>query len=253
MRDQYGKAQVSVWPDIDGLAREAASRFAERARAAIAESGAFTVALSGGSTPRLMYSMLAEGPYLSAAEWQKIQFFWSDERCVPPDHPDSNYRMADQALLSRVHPPPEHVHRMEGENPAVASAAAVYARKVRAVLDVFEETETPRFDMILLGLGPDGHTASLFPGSAALTEDKELVAANWVEKFTTWRLTMTARLINHAAYVMFQAAGAEKAAPLREVLHGENRPGLYPAQLIRLIDGECDWLVDQAAASLLGK
>jgi 6-phosphogluconolactonase len=241
------KPNVYISRDVDTLAHDAAARFADRARAAIAARGVFTVALSGGSTPKLMYSLLAEGPNLSHAEWQKIQFFWSDERCVPPDDPDSNYRMADQAMLSRIHPVSGNVHRMYGENPDVAAAAASYAAEIRQVL----ASDSPRFDMILLGLGPDGHTASLFPGSAALTDEKDLVVANWVEKFKTWRLTMTARLINNAAYVMFQAAGPEKAQPLREVLLGEYRPDVYPAQLIRLTDGECDWLIDQAAASLL--
>lgn len=264
---------IKVFPDSQTLAHAAAARFQESATNAIAQRGVFTVALSGGSTPRLTYSLLAAEPYRSQIDWGKIQFFWGDERCVPPDHSDSNYRMASEALLSHIPVAPDHVHRMHGENPDVAAAAVAYAREIRGVfgsnLDLpnpgpsgrGSSADLPKFDLVLLGLGPDGHTLSLFPGSAAVAgsqesgrqdlERQDLVVANWVEKFKTWRITMTARLVNHAAGILFQVEGEDKASPLREVLYGAYDPETYPAQLIRPADGECHWFVDQHAAGLL--
>jgi 6-phosphogluconolactonase len=239
---------IEIFPDSESLANAAAARFQESAAAAIAQRGVFTVALSGGSTPRQTYSLLASEPYRSQIEWDKIQFFWGDERCVPPDHPDSNYKMAWDTMLSHVPVPPAHVHRMQGENPDVAGAAAAYEREIR---DVFGNVERPKFDMVLLGLGPDGHTLSLFPGSAAPAERQKLVVANWVEKFKTWRITMTAPVVNHAASVLFQIEGEDKASPLHEVLDGAYDPDRYPAQLIRAAEGECYWFVDRQAAKLL--
>jgi 6-phosphogluconolactonase len=239
---------IQIFPDPQSLAHAAAALFQESAANAIAQRGVFTVALAGGSTPRLTYSLLAAEPYRSQIEWAKIHFFWGDERCVPPDHPDSNYRMAREALLSHVPVASDHVHRMQGENPDAAGAAAAYESEIHAV---FGPVDLPKFDLVLLGLGPDGHTLSLFPGSAALGEDHALVVANWVEKFRTWRITMTARLVNHAARILFQVEGDDKASPLREVLHGAYDPGKYPAQLIRPTEGECYWFVDQRAAAQL--
>jgi 6-phosphogluconolactonase len=240
---------IEIFPDRDSLAHAAAAHFVQSAISAIAQRGVFTVALSGGSTPRASYSLLAGEPYRSQVEWGKIHFFWGDERCVPPDHPDSNYRMASEALLSRVPVPPEHVHRMQGENPDAGAAAAAYEREIRGVFGGADDL--PKFDLVLLGLGPDGHTLSLFPGSAALADDGKLVVANWVEKFKAWRITMTARLVNHAACVLFDVQGADKAAPLNEVLYGPSVPTTYPAQLIRPVQGESYWFVDQKAAKLL--
>jgi 6-phosphogluconolactonase len=229
-----------TFPDPEALAHDAAGRFVRLAHDAIAERDVFTVALAGGSTPRLTYSLLGSEPYRSQVEWDKIQFFWGDERCVPPDHVDSNYRMVVEALLSKVPVPTEHIHRMLGENPDAAAAATAYENEVRTV---FGDAQLPRFDLVLLGIGPDGHTLSLFPGSTALSEHDRLVVANWVEKFKTWRITMTARLVNNARCVLFQVEGPDKATPLHEILEGEYRPEVYPAQLIRVENGDCDWLV----------
>ncbi len=243
---------IRVFPDTQSLEREAAERFVEWARASIADHGIFTIALSGGSTPKRLFALLAAEPYRSQLAWDKIQFFWGDERTMPPDHKDSNYRMANEALLSGVPVPPTHVHRIEGENPDPAAAAAAYAAAIREVFGgVSGDSELPRFDLILLGMGPDGHTASLFPGTTALHEQKALVVANWVEKFHTWRITMTARLINNAACVVFLVEGDEKAEPLREVLFGAHQPELYPSQLIHPSNGECYWFVDEPAARLI--
>jgi 6-phosphogluconolactonase len=231
---------VIEFPNPEALANECAARFVKLAREAIAARGVFTVALAGGGTPRMTYTMLATEPYRSQIDWGKIEFFWGDERCVPPDHQDSNYRMAMETMLSKVPVPPEHLHRMRGEDPDASAAAADYEQEVSKV---FGDVTLPRFDLVLLGIGPDGHTLSLFPGSKALHTNDELVVANWVEKFKTWRITMTPRLVNNSACVVFQVEGADKAAPLHEILHGAHQPDVYPAQLIQVEDGDCDWLI----------
>lgn len=230
---------VITFPDPAALANDAASRFAALAREAIGARGLFTVALAGGSTPKMTYSLLANEPYRSQIEWDKVQFFWGDERCVPPDHQDSNYRMAMETLLSHVPVSPVNLHRMRGEDPDVAAAAADYELEVRKVFG----NELPLFDLVLLGIGPDGHTLSLFPGSAALGEREKLVIANFVQKFNTWRITMTPKLVNHARHILFQVEGADKAAPLQAILHGEYQPQVYPAQLIQPANGDVDWLI----------
>jgi len=243
---------LKIFADAVELEREAATRLVATARASVARQGAFSVALAGGSTPRRLYSLLADEqePFRQQLPWDRMQFFWGDERCVPPDHADSNYRMANEAMLSRVPVPAENIHRIHAENHDVAWAAEAYSEELRKVLDGVD-AQMPRLDMVLLGMGPDGHTASLFPGSAALKEQSRCVVENWVEKFKSNRVTMTAPLLNRAALVIFLVQGAEKAQVLREVLHGDYQPELYPSQLIQPVDGECLWLVDQAAAGLL--
>jgi len=200
-----------------------------------------TVALSGGSTPKLMYQILAE-QFRDQVEWSSIQFFWSDERHVPPDHPESNYRMANDALLSRVPVSADNVHRIHSENPDAAAAAGEYEE---TLVQVTKQT-LPRLDLILLGLGTDGHTASIFPGSEVLHETKRLVAAPWVEKLKTYRITMTLPLLNNGASIVFLVSGAEKAQIVKEVLKGENK---YPAQAVKPTQGELIWMLDKDAAS----
>jgi 6-phosphogluconolactonase len=223
---------IKIFADPAALARGAAEYFVAR--------GAETVALSGGSTPKLMFQILAE-QFREHVSWSRINFFWSDERHVPPDHPESNYRMANEALLSHVPVAPENVHRMHGENPDAAEAASEYEQVLR---DVTKQS-LPRLDLILLGLGTEGHTASIFPGSEVLHETERLVAAPWVEKFRTYRITMTLPLINNAASVVFLVSGAEKAQIVKEVLQGENK---YPAQAVRPTQGELIWMLDEGAA-----
>jgi 6-phosphogluconolactonase len=243
---------LKVFGDAAELERDAAIRLVAKARASVAGQGTFSVALAGGSTPRRLYSLLAyeKEPFRQQLPWGQMHFFWGDERCVSPDHADSNYRMANAAMLSRVPVPAENVHRIQAENRDVVWAAEAYSEELRKVLDG-KDAGMPRLDLVLLGMGPDGHTASLFPGSAALQEQRRWVVANWVEKFKSNRVTITAPLLNHAALVIFLVQGAEKAQVLREVLHGDYQPDLYPSQLIRPVDGECLWLVDRAAAGLL--
>lgn len=245
-----GSRSVRVYEDATALARAAADLFAAAARAAVAQRGRFFVALSGGSTPRTLYQLLAAPPYRDQVDWSRTFVFWGDERCVPPDHPDSNYRMAREALLFHVPIPTSQVFRMPGEMADPAAAAALYEQSVRRAF-ALAPGEWPRFDLVLLGLGPDGHTASLFPHTSALGVTDRLVVANRVEKLGTTRITLTAPVINSAAVVVFLVAGADKAEPLAAVLEGPRRPDDLPAQLIAPAHGELLWLVDRAAAAQL--
>ncbi|HVF49111.1 MAG TPA: 6-phosphogluconolactonase [Pyrinomonadaceae bacterium] len=238
---------ISVFDDAEQLAQAAAERFVAAARAAVGVSGRFSVALAGGTTPRRVYKLLASDAYKNQLEWSKVHIFFGDERCVPPAHPDSNYRMARETLLARVAVPAANVHRIEGAGDA-ASGARRYEDELRAF---FKGDEWPRFDLVLLGMGDDGHTASLFPHTHALAEEQAWVVANRVEKLRAFRITLTARAINHAARVVFMVAGAGKAARLAEVLHGARDPERLPAQLIRPLAGSLEWLVDRAAAESL--
>jgi 6-phosphogluconolactonase len=236
--------EIKIVADATELSRIGAAEFDHVARNAVQARDRFTVSLSGGSTPRALYSRLAQAaPNLP---WDKIYFFWGDERHVPPDDQDSNYRMVRETLLSQAPIPPEHVFRMYAENPDAARVAEEYERTVREFFGL-KPGELPRFDLVLLGLGPDGHTASLFPGSAALREGSRLVVANWVEKFRHYRLTFTAPVINNAAEVMFLVSGAEKAAALRAVLYSNASAEEFPAKLIQPRNGQLIWLVDRAA------
>ena len=219
---------VQIFSNAEELARAAAEYFVARRPE--------TVALSGGSTPKAMFQVLAD-EFREQVPWSTIHFFWSDERHVPPDHPDSNYRMANEALLSHVPVAPENVHRVHSENPDAAAAASEYEQ---TLVGVTGQT-LPRLDLIFLGLGTDGHTASLFPGSEVLHETKRLVAAPWVEKLKTYRITMTLPLINNAASVVFLVSGAEKAGIVKEVLEGGDK---YPAQLVKPTHGELIWMVN---------
>lgn len=238
--------EIVVLPSRSEVASRAADEFVTAASEAVEARGVFTVALAGGSTPAGMYQLLAGAPYSSRVEWPRVSFFWGDERCVPPDHPDSNYGAAAGALLSRLLLPEANIHRMRGELPP-QTAAAEYEAEVRR----WVSGDPPRFDLILLGMGDDGHTASLFPGTEALDIDDRLVSANHVPKLNADRLTFTAPLINAARQVIFLVTGEGKAQALKAVLEGTDDPDTYPAQLVRPRDGRLTWLVDEPAASLL--
>jgi 6-phosphogluconolactonase len=245
------QAEVRVLPDAAALSRAAADEFQRAARAAVQGHGRFTVALSGGSTPKAIFSWLAvdDAQGRHKLPWDKSHVFFGDERHVPPDHPDSNFRMANQALLAKVPIPSANVHRVRVELEA-ARAAAEYEAELRSLFGA-RAGETPRFDLVMLGMGTDGHTASLFPDSAALQERAALVAANWVEKLQSHRITFTFPLLNAAAEVMFVAGGADKAQMLRHVLRGDPSGQRYPAQDVRPAAGRLLWLVDEAAARRL--
>jgi 6-phosphogluconolactonase len=215
----------------------------------VAERGRFTLALSGGSTPEKLYTLLATNARASLP-WDKVFFFWGDERHVPPDHTDSNYRMAEAAMLSRIPIPPSNVFRVPTENPDAAAAAEAYEQTLCKFF-ALEPGQVPRFDLILLGMGPDGHTASLFPDTPALREKSRLVVANWVEKLKASRITFTLPVLNAARRVIFLVSGTDKAAALRAVLEGDAPGEQYPAKLVRPTDGKLIWFVDRAAASEL--
>jgi len=235
-----------VLADPEAVCRRAAERFARLATAAIGARGRFVVALSGGHTPRRLHELLggADEPWRHVIPWSEVHVCFGDERHVPPDHPDSNYRMARESLIDHVPIPDNHVHRIPAEMPA-ADAATAYERTLRALLP------DGRFDLILLGLGPEGHTASLFPGSPALGETQRWVRAVDVPQLRTQRITCTPPLLNASRSVLFLVAGMEKAAALRGVLHDARDPMQWPAQAIAPTDGALRWLVDRAAARLL--
>lgn len=257
---QTPHARVRVYRDPEELALKAARLFARLADQYVIGCGKFTVALSGGSTPKAMFSVLAAEPFLDTVPWSSIYFFWGDERCVPPDHADSNYRMTSEALLSKVSVPPENIFRIPAELPDPERAAEEYtATLTRFFLAGAGPNRTgtaplsnvPRFDLVFLGMGPDGHTASLFPHTTALQAGEQIAVANYVEKFNAHRITLTAATINNACNVTFLAAGEDKTETLKNVLEGSYQPDVYPSQLIRPRNGTLLWMVDEAAARLL--
>ncbi len=239
--------EIRILTTPQELFASAAEEIVKLANESVAARGRFTIALSGGSTPKSLFNLLATNAK-STLPWERMFFFFGDERHVPPTDPDSNYRMANEAMLSKVPVPTANVFRMEAENPDAAAAAAAYEQTLRKFFQV-AAGEVPRFDLILLGMGPDGHTASLFPGTAGLQEKSKLVIANWVEKLKTHRLSFTLPLINAARCVAFLVSGTDKAPALKAVLEG-NAPGeQYPSKLISPKDGKLIWFLDRAAAS----
>jgi 6-phosphogluconolactonase len=248
------RGNVQVFKTGEALTAAAAAYFADAAEAAIASTETFNVALSGGSTPRALFEMLASEPYASRVRWPSVHVFWGDERCVPPGDASSNYRMSREALLDHVPLRPENVHRIRGEDDP-AAAAERYERELRAA---FETPTGParaepgaRFDLVLLGLGRDGHTASLFPHSHAVRERTRWVMAENVEALQMWRVTLTPEILNRAAEVIFLVSGGEKAAILRRVLYGAREIDELPAHAIAPAGGRLRWLVDDAAAAEL--
>ncbi len=219
-------------------------------QAAVAARGRAAVALAGGRTPREAYARLAEPPCREAVDWSRLEIFWGDERCVPPDHPDSNFRMAREVLLSRVPVPLANIHRLRGELEDPETAAREYEAVLRTTLRPLGD-RPPRLDLVLLGLGPDGHTASLFPGTAVLREARSWVRPAWVEQLQAWRLTLTLPVINAARHVLFLVTGADKAPVVQAVLEGPRDPGRLPAQLVAPTEGRVEWLLDREAAARL--
>lgn len=238
---------IEVLANPADLYHAAAEEFVAAARSAIGAQGRFTVALSGGSTPKALYSLLAAN-YASFA-WDRVFFFFGDERHVPSTDPESNYRMVNESLLTKITIPPGNVFRVKAENSDAAAAATEYESELRRFFEL-KPGEFPRFDLILLGMGPDGHTASLFPDSEGLKEQSRLVIANWVGKFKTHRISFTFPVLNNAIEVMFMACGADKADMLRQVLEGKNTPPL-PSQRVQPSDGKLLWMLDEAAAAKL--
>jgi 6-phosphogluconolactonase len=240
--------KLIILNDAQELYVRAAEEIAHISGEAICTHGEFTLCLSGGSTPAATYDLLATRFHLSV-DWKEVQFFWGDERCVPPDHPESNFAMANRTMLSKLGLRPDQIHRMRGED-APASAAAAYEDELRKRFGI-GEGEFPRFDLILLGLGDNRHTASLFPGDPAIHETQRTVVPVNVDAEPRNRLTITPPVINNAQRVMFLVAGQGKAAAVKDVLQGPRDPDKFPAQIVTPDDGELIWLLDKPAASLL--
>jgi len=240
-------AEIRILTTPQELFAAAAEEVIHAADEAIKVRGKFTLALSGGSTPKALYNLLATNAR-TALPWERMYFFWGDERHVPPNDPDSNYRMVTEAMLSKVPIPPANVFRIEAENPDASAAAAAYEQTLRKFFQL-EANGVPRFDLILLGMGPDGHTASLFPATEGLKEKSRLVIANWVEKLKTHRLSFTLPVLNAAHTVAFLVSGTDKAPALKAVLEGNDPGEQYPAKLVQPKDGKLIWFLDRAAAS----
>jgi len=244
-------ADYLVYDTPTALAQAAAAVFAETVHDGIAARGVARLAVSGGSTSQQMFSLLAEEPYRSGIDWSRLHLYWVDERCVPPADANSNYGVAYRDFLSKVPLPESNLFRMEGELPA-EEAASRYEAVLRNSFRL-EGAEVPAFDLVLLGLGEDGHTASIFPNSAAVDALGTLVAADFVEKKEAWRITLTWPVINHGRRVVFLVEGAAKAEVLHEVLLGKYDPDRLPAQLIRPENGKLELLLDADAARRLPK
>jgi 6-phosphogluconolactonase len=251
------KPLIEVHARPSDLAEAATEHFITLAEHAVAQRGRFAVALSGGATPRATYEELARVSVPRQVDWEHIHVFWGDERCVAPSHADSNYRMAREALLKQVSVPSQNIHRIRGEI-GPAEAAREYEEELRKFFagparhgKPGATPQWPRFDLILLGLGKNGHTASLFPGTAALDERRRWVAANHVDDIGAWRITLTLPVINSAADVLFIVSGTEKAEVVSTVLGGKRRRSPLPAQMIEPANGRLLWLLDEDAASRL--
>ena len=236
-----------LFPDATAVARAAAQTFLDLSLAATAAHHTFRVALSGGSTPKRLYSVLAEEPFRSRMPWSKIHFFVSDERNVPPDHPESNFGAAKHGLFSKVSVPAANIHRVLTERPPV-EAAALYQNAIAASFGGNPE-QPPCFDLIFLGMGADGHTASLFPETSALAESERWVASNWVEKLQCHRFTFTYPLINRAAHVLILVTGEDKAERIASIFGPDAQPGVYPVQHVRPVEGTLNWYLDKVAAA----
>jgi len=243
--------EIRILADGAAIAKRAAQEFIQAATVAAREKGAFSVSLAGGKTPKALYSLLVTDPALrSQVPWDKIQLFFGDERHVPPDHPDSNFRMATEAMISKSPMKPEQVTRIKGEYPDAGRAALEYEKALREYFKL-KDGEYPRFDLVLVGMGNEGHTLSLFPGTKALHADGRIAVRNWVGKLYAERITLTAPAASNAAQVIFMVTGADKAPALKAVLEGPFEPEQLPAQLLQPKNGKLLWLVDTAAGSML--
>jgi 6-phosphogluconolactonase len=243
--------EVRILNDGAAIAKRAAQEFVQAAAIAAHERGSFNVALAGGSTPKALYSLLVTDTTLrSQVPWDKMHVFFGDERHVAPDHCDSNFRMATEAMISKSPLKPQQVTRIKGEYPATEQAALEYEKALREYFKL-KDGDYPRFDLLLAGMGSEGHTLSLFPGTKALHADGRLVVRNWVGKLYTERITLTAPAASNAARILFMVTGADKAPALKGVLEGPYEPEQLPAQLLQPKNGKLLWLVDTAAGSML--
>jgi len=248
------RSSVDILSDAAALANAAADRFVSAAAHAIDARQRFVVALSGGSTPRSAYVLLAREPLRLRVDWSRVHILWGDERCVPPDNAESNYRMARETMLDHVPIPPANVHRIRGEDDP-RDAAASYEAILRTLLHTSKGPASTvpgkNIDLALMGLGDNGHTASIFPHSAVIDERLRWVMADYVAEVSMWRVTLTAPILNSASELLFLVSGGAKANVLARVLEGPRQPRELPAQLIAPESGHVEWLVDRAAAAEL--
>jgi 6-phosphogluconolactonase len=241
---------VAIFPDISTLRNEAAQYIVRLANESIVMHGRFTIALSGGSTPKTIYGLLGSTPYREQIDWSMVEIFWSDERCVPPDDPESNYHLAQQVLLSSIPISASQIHRMPADQADRDAASLSYTKEMQ---HTFGTDGIPSFDLIQLGMGPEGHTASLFPHQPSLHEQQRLVMPVSVPKPPPDRLTFTPPLLNAARFILFLVIGDEKADAVQAVLEGDYQPDEYPAQIVRPPHGEVTWMLDTNAAAKLQK
>jgi 6-phosphogluconolactonase len=243
--------EIRILADGGAIAKRAAQEFVQAGASAVREKKAFNVALAGGSTPKALYGLLVSDPALcSQVPWDKIHLFFGDERHVPPDHPDSNFRMATEAMISKSPLKPEQVSRIKGEYPDTEQAALEYEKALREYFKL-KDGDYPRFDLVLAGMGNEGHALSLFPGTKALHADGRIVVRNWIGKLYSERITLTAAAASHSAEIIFMVTGADKAPALKAVLEGPFEPEQLPAQALQPKNGKLLWLVDAAAGSML--
>jgi 6-phosphogluconolactonase len=241
---------IKIFPDLNQLNQFAAKKFNTIGNRAIEENGRFAVALAGGSTPKLLYQLLTTPRFKNKTDWTKVFFFLGDERNVSPENQESNFRTANENLFKPLQIPTENIFRWQIELKDTEKIAENYAQTIKDFFDL-TENEFPRFDLILLGMGDDGHTASLFPFTAALGETEKIATANYVEKFDTTRLTFTFPTINNSSNVIFLVGGVSKAETFQMVLEGEFQPEKFPSQVVKPRSGNLFWLVDEQAAQLL--
>ena len=243
---------IEIFPDVSAIAQKAAALYVDAAQQAARERGVFRVAMAGGSTPKSLHALLTAEPFRSQLPWDKMQIFFGDERHVPPDHADSNFRMVSETFVSKSPLKPEQVFRIKAELQDTEKAAFDYEQTLRTQFTL-KHGELPRFDLMLLGMGNEGHTLSLFPGTTALRDNGRLVVRTWVGKLYTERITCTAPVANNSAAVLFMIAGADKAPALKAVLEGPYEPDQLPSQLIKPANGKLCFLVDSAAGEMLSK
>jgi len=242
--------EVRLFEDLRAMSAAAADHVSQVALDAVRTHGRFAIALSGGNTPRPLYALLAKEPHASRIPWDVVHVFWGDERCVPLDRPDNHYTMASDLFLSKVPIPDANIHRMRGEASDPKDAAREYESELHSFFGP-EKADFPRFDLVLLGLGDDGHTASLYPGAEGLKKFSRLVVAHYVPQRSQYRITLTYPVINNARQICFLVVGKEKSQALRSVLRLETAEPMVPAHGIKPIDGKIVWFVDQGAVSLI--
>jgi len=239
--------RVNVFETEPDVVRALADRFCDLAKEAISARGKFFVSLSGGNTPKALYGLLAQPEYAKRVDWSKVELFLGDERCVPHDHQDSNFGMITKEMISKIDIPEGNVHPTQKQDKDPELAAKNYEETMRSAFNKYDGP--PQFDLILLGLGPDGHTASLFPNTAAIGQKEKLFVANYVQQFQAHRLTTTLPVINNARHVFFLVAGSGKASIVKDIFESQTKK--YPAQLVQPQGGKLEWYMDRAAATNL--